>query len=81
MAIKFPKETKDRIVPMIQDYFQTEREETLGNLEAEFLLDFFIAKIGPFIYNQALEDARSQLHFKLADLEDGLYELQQPLPR
>ena len=54
MAIKLPKTHKEQIVQAIQQYFEEERDESLGNLEAEFLLDFSISKAGPFIYNQAI---------------------------
>ena len=80
MAIKFPQETRRDIVPLIQQYFAEERDECIGNLEAEFLLDFFIAQIGPHIYNQALQDAQAYLRGRLADIEDGLYELEQYPP-
>lgn len=81
VTIKFPKEAKDEIIPIIQDYFLQERDETLGNLETEFLLDFFLEKIGPLIYNQALQDVKGYLHLRLVDIEDGLYELEKPMPR
>ena len=81
MTIKFPKETKEALIPLIQDYFAQERDESLGNLETEFLLDFFIEKIGPVIYNQAIQDAKTYIQTRVVDIEDGLYELEKPLPR
>ena len=81
MTIKFPKETKEALIPLIQDYFVQERDESLGNLETEFLLDFFIQKVGPVIYNQAIQDAKTYIQTRVVDIEDGLYELEKPLPR
>jgi len=81
MTINFPRKTKEALIPAIQAYFEEERDETLGNLETEFLLDFFISKIGPYIYNQAISDTQAHLRDKLAAIEEGLYELEQPLPR
>lgn len=81
MTIKFPKEAKAQLIPIIQDYFAQERDETLGNLETEFLLDFFLDEIGPLIYNQALQDVKGYLHLRLVDIEDGLYELEKQTPR
>jgi uncharacterized protein (DUF2164 family) len=81
MPIKFPRKTKEALVPVIQTYFAEERDETLGNLETEFLLDFFISQIGPYIYNQAISDTQAHLRDKLTNIEEGLYELEQPLPR
>lgn len=81
MVTTFSKEQKNHIISLIQRYFDEERNEPLGNLEAEFLLDFFLEKVGPFIYNQALHDTQSYLIRRLADIEDGLIELEQPIPR
>lgn len=81
MVIKFPKEQKARIIPLIQNYFEDERGEKIGNLAAEFLLDFFVKEIGPFIYNQAISDAQAYLRLRMADIEDGLYELGKPISR
>ena len=81
MTIKLPKEQKQQLVQLVQQYFEKERDESLGNLEAEFLLDFFLSKAGPFIYNQAISEAQNYLRLRMTDVEDGFYELEQPLPR
>ena len=81
MLIKFPKEQKQELVPLIQQYFEEERGETLGNLETEFLLDFFISKIGPYIYNQAIHTVQAHLTSHLTELAESLYELELPLRR
>lgn len=70
--IKLVKDDRNNAVREIQTFFQKEREEEIGNLHAEFLLDFILEKIGPAIYNQAIEDAHATL---LQQLEE-LYSLQ-----
>ena len=37
---KFPKEQREQLIELVQEYFETERGETLGNLAAESVLDF-----------------------------------------
>ena len=63
---------KKEAVHEIQAYFLKEKDEEIGNLAAEFLLDFFLEKVGPLIYNQAIEDA----HALLLQQIDEMYGLQ-----
>lgn len=46
----------------IINYFATEREESIGIIAAEALLDAFLATTGEHIYNKALND--SKIFFK-----------------
>lgn len=70
--IKLEKNDRSNAIKELQTYFLTEREEEIGNLAAEFLLDFILAKIGPVVYNQAIDDARALLLKQV----DELYSLQ-----
>lgn len=81
MPVKFSVEEKMKLIPRIQQYFARERDEEMGILAAEIFLDFVAAEIGPFIYNQALANARRVLTDNAAELEFKLYELEQPLPK
>ena len=65
---KLTKEVKEHIVLEIQKYFIDERDEEIGNLSAELLLQFMIEKVGPAIYNQGIRDAHSLVSKKLEDL-------------
>ena len=66
------------MVGQIQDYFDKELDQNIGQFDAEFLLDFFSEKIGPFYYNKGLYDARSVLESKLEDIDDAIYEIEKP---
>lgn len=70
--IKLSKDARKSAIEEIQSFFLKERDEEIGNLGAEFLLDFILEKIGPVIYNQAIEDAHTLL---LQQIEE-LYSLQ-----
>ncbi|MDR3563026.1 MAG: DUF2164 domain-containing protein [Negativicutes bacterium] len=75
--IKLTKDDRTNAVRDIQAYFLQEREEEIGNLAAEFFLDFILAKIGPSIYNQAIDDAHTLLFTQIEEL----YGLQKAKPR
>lgn len=80
MDIKLPREQKLEIVGSIQHYFETELAEKIGQLAAEFLLDFMVKELGPFIYNQAVKDAKGVLVQKMVSLDEDLSALEKALP-
>jgi uncharacterized protein (DUF2164 family) len=59
---------KKAMISAIKKYFSEERDEDLGDLGAQMILDFFIEKIGPDIYNQGLDDAHLYMNEKLEDM-------------
>ncbi len=65
---RLTKESKEQIVADMQTYFLNERDEEIGNLSAELLLQFMIEKVGPAIYNQGIRDAHSFMTKKIEDL-------------
>ena len=54
----FSKEQKAEIVSSIQRYFAENLDSELSEIQAGFLLEFFVSEIGPFAYNQGIEDAQ-----------------------
>ncbi|WP_058306072.1 DUF2164 domain-containing protein [Gracilibacillus massiliensis] len=62
------REKKEEMVTSIQDFYLNERQEEIGNLEAGFLLDFFMVEIAPIFYNQGIRDAHQFLSEKLEDV-------------
>lgn len=66
--IKLSQERKDQMIKTIKEYFINEREENLGDLAASLILDFFIEKLGPEIYNQGIQDSYIFMNEKLQDL-------------
>lgn len=65
---KLEKEVKAEMISSIQEYFLNERDEEIGNLSAELLLQFMIEQVGPVIYNQAIRDAHALVSKKIEDL-------------
>lgn len=79
MNLKMPREQKMQIIGLIQQYFRDERDEEIGDLAAELLLDFMVKQVGPFIYNQAINEVQHMLNQKLAFLEEDVDALKKPI--
>lgn len=77
--LKIQREHKLQITSSIQDYFDTELSSEIGQLASENLLDFMLKELTPYIYNQALADARKVIEQKMNSVEEELYALEQPL--
>jgi uncharacterized protein (DUF2164 family) len=67
-AVNFSQELKKQAIDDIKRYFWENREEEIGQLAAELLLDFMIEKVGAVIYNQAIRDAHTFMSEKVEDL-------------
>ena len=63
------EQEQSRAREWIADYFESERDEQLGVIASEAILDAFLETIGPVIYNRALADAKSWMTRRLADIE------------
>ncbi len=66
---EFPKEIRSHYVNGIISFFQNERDEVIGIIAAEQVLDFFLNEIGDEIYKKALRDAKKIVKEKLEGLE------------
>ncbi|QZY56925.1 DUF2164 domain-containing protein [Crassaminicella profunda] len=66
--IKLTKDRYEDAVEEIRRYFECEREESIGNLQGQLILDFIIEKIGPHIYNQAISDMQKYMNDKVDDM-------------
>lgn len=72
ITIELSKQARADAIASIQQYFQENLSEPLGNLAAGQLLNYFLEEIGPVIYNQAICDAQTRLQLRLADLSGEL---------
>lgn len=57
-VIDLTSEEKSKLITKIQDFFLTERDERIGVIAAEVVLDFFLDTLGNTIYNKSLMDAK-----------------------
>lgn len=76
--IEFTKAEKEVLANKIQDYFQKNMDQEIGQFDALFLLDFFAEEIGPYFYNRALFDAQVIINEKVESIADALYAIEQP---
>jgi uncharacterized protein (DUF2164 family) len=67
-AFEISMEARKQAVASIQRYFKEELEQPIGDLKSGLLLDYFVAEMGPIIYNQAIADARDFLAARFIDL-------------
>jgi uncharacterized protein (DUF2164 family) len=54
----FSKDQKAEIIASIQRYFAENLDGELSDIQAGFLLEFFMSEIAPFAYNKGVEDAQ-----------------------
>jgi Uncharacterized conserved protein len=78
MKADFSTDDLALLVSRVQEHFESELELELGRLEAEALLEFFVEQLGGHFYNRGLYDAQSVLLGKIEDLNDSIYQLEQP---
>lgn len=73
--IKLSSEDRKKMLDEIKDYYSREREEQIGILASESLLDFFLEDLGKIIYNKALEDTKLWFDHRMEDIEADFYTL------
>jgi uncharacterized protein (DUF2164 family) len=79
MTLQLSKERRKQLTSAIKTYFLEQDDEDLGDLRAGLLLDFFLEKLGPTVYNQAIKDAQRYFQQKVDDLDGACYALQEDL--
>ena len=75
LGIKLTVEEKKKMLEDIVYYFETEREEKLGIIASESILDFFMDTLGTHIYNKALDDTKLWYGRRMEDIEADFYTL------
>jgi uncharacterized protein (DUF2164 family) len=66
------KERREALIKEIITFFKTEKDQELGIIAAEDILDFFLQNLGKDIYNKAIDDSKVTLKQSLEDLEINL---------
>lgn len=78
MSLDLPKPMLDQLAGSVRRYLDSEMDLDVGTLQAQLLLDFVIAEVGPSIYNQAIRDAQSYMQDRALDLEGTCHEPEMP---
>jgi uncharacterized protein (DUF2164 family) len=63
------EEERSKYIKEIIGFFQDERNEEIGFIAAEKVLDFFVGTMGDEIYKKAIGDASKLLKERIDDLE------------
>jgi uncharacterized protein (DUF2164 family) len=74
MKVRLSDDRRAALIDAIQRHFREEFDEELSDFRAEALLDFFVAELGPPVYNQGVRDAAAYVEEKLVDIEGEVYE-------
>ncbi len=69
MTIKLSEDRRGDILGKLSKFYFEIFDEPLSEYQAERLLDFFMRRLGPEVYNQAIQDARKFMLEKLDDLD------------
>jgi uncharacterized protein (DUF2164 family) len=76
MRIRLAPERRTALIESIRRHFRAEFDEELSAFRAGQLLDFFVAELGPPVYNQGVRDATGYVQDKLADIEGDIFEIE-----
>lgn len=79
IPIKMPRNEKEALISKLQEFYLKERGEEIGSLAAEAILDFVLMEASPYVYNNAIRDARKVLQDRISLLEEELYLLERPI--
>jgi len=64
-----PDERRKAAIDERITYFKTQRNEEIGMISAEEMLDFFLYTVGIDIYNKGIDDSRQLIMSRIEDLE------------
>ena len=79
--IEFTKPERAALADRIRRYFADELDLEIGGLQAEMVLDFISATLGPVFYNRGLIDAEAALMKKMDDFSEAIRALERPIER
>jgi uncharacterized protein (DUF2164 family) len=66
--LSIPDDARKQAMASVRQYFADELGQEIGDLKASLVLDYFLAEIGPAVYNQAIAEAKSFFDERAADL-------------
>ncbi len=74
MHIKLTDDRREALLATLKEFYAEHFDEQLSQFKADRIIDFFVAVLGPAVYNQAIQDARAFLFERLEDLDATFYE-------
>ncbi|WP_411825553.1 DUF2164 domain-containing protein [Luteolibacter sp. AS25] len=74
MKIQLPDIKKVEALESIQRFMSEEMDQDVSEMQAEFVLKYFMKEFAPFAYNKGIEDAQKFLLMKAEDLGGTCFE-------
>ncbi|WP_330404425.1 DUF2164 domain-containing protein [Vallitalea okinawensis] len=68
-VLNLQQEERIKLLREIQTFFEQERDDEIGTMEAGKVLDFFLDNLATSIYNKSLDDARFWTSKRLEDID------------
>ncbi|MGM7722560.1 DUF2164 domain-containing protein [Metabacillus sp. Hm71] len=81
MFSQLSKDAKEMIKEEIKSFFYNERDEEIGEIASDSFLDFCMEKLGPYFYNEGVQDAIKIINERNMNAEEDLYSLKRPVSR
>ena len=78
MINKLNSEQKKEAMDQLIYFFESERDEKIGIIAAEQILNFFLETPGKQLYNKGVADAKKVLSHRLEEMHFDLDDLIQP---
>lgn len=72
--IRLSPDRRAALLAAVQEHFASEFDEPISAFRAEGLVDFFVLRLGPQVYNQGVRDAVGYIQDKLVDVEGEVLE-------
>jgi uncharacterized protein (DUF2164 family) len=74
MSVELSKEARADAIASIQQYFERNLPEPIGEMPAGLLLNFFLEEIGPAVYNKAIADAQARIAVRVSELYEDEFQ-------
>lgn len=75
VGYQLSKEEKEKMIREIERFYSEVREEEIGIIGSQQVLDFFLEVLGGHIYNKALDDANLWYKKMAENMESDFYSL------
>ena len=72
-TIKLSDEQKKHIISEIKAFYLDVRDEELGIIEEQQIMDLFLEHLAPVVYNKALDDAKRWYMQQMDNLDSDYY--------
>jgi uncharacterized protein (DUF2164 family) len=79
--IELDKQAREAAGKLMLRHLKDEHEVELTPFDALALVDFVTETLGPYFYNQGIQDAQAVVQKSADTIVDALYQLEKPLKR